>query len=78
MDENCVEGKARSLVGKVQEEIGRAEGDLGTQVKGQLNQAAGLSKICMAKLKMSDVILRRRSIRGFVVRWRFSRTPLRL
>jgi uncharacterized protein YjbJ (UPF0337 family) len=44
MDENRVQGTARKLVGRVQQEIGRAEGDLGKQVKGQFNEAVGAAQ----------------------------------
>jgi len=44
MDENRVHGTLRNATGTMQEELGRATGDLGTQAKGQLNQAAGTAQ----------------------------------
>lgn len=44
MDENRVEGSVRNIGGKVQEGIGRAAGDVGTQAKGQVNQAIGAAQ----------------------------------
>ena len=44
MDENRIQGPLRNATGKMQEELGRATGNLGTQVKGQLNQVAGTAQ----------------------------------
>jgi uncharacterized protein YjbJ (UPF0337 family) len=44
MDENRAEGTVRNIGGKAQEEFGRATGDLGTQAKGQVNQAVGAAQ----------------------------------
>ncbi len=44
MDENRVQGTARRLVGRVQKEIGRAEGDLSRQMKGQINEVVGAAQ----------------------------------
>ncbi len=44
MDENRVEGTARNIGGKVQEGLGHVAGDLGTEAKGRLNQAAGTAQ----------------------------------
>jgi uncharacterized protein YjbJ (UPF0337 family) len=44
MDENRIHGPLRDATGKMQEELGRATGDLGTQAKGQLNQVAGTAQ----------------------------------
>jgi uncharacterized protein YjbJ (UPF0337 family) len=44
MDENRVAGSARNLDGKVEEGVGRATGDVRTQVEGRINQAAGTAQ----------------------------------
>lgn len=44
MDENRVEGTVRNIGGKAQEGLGRATGDLGTQAKGQINEAMGAAQ----------------------------------
>jgi uncharacterized protein YjbJ (UPF0337 family) len=44
MDENRVAGSARNLGGKVEEGVGRATGDVRTQVEGRINQAAGTAQ----------------------------------
>ena len=44
MDENRVAGSARNLGGKVEEGVGRATGDVRTQVEGRINQAAGAAQ----------------------------------
>lgn len=41
MNEDRIEGTARSLGGKVQEGAGRLTGDTKTRVEGQFNQAVG-------------------------------------
>ena len=40
MDENRLEGTARNLGGKIQEDVGRATGDTNTKAEGLMNQAA--------------------------------------
>ena len=40
MDEDRIAGTARTIGGKVQEEVGRFTGDTQTQIKGMANQAA--------------------------------------
>jgi uncharacterized protein YjbJ (UPF0337 family) len=44
MDENRVSGTARNIGGKPEEGLGRATGDLKTQVQGKLDQAAGAAQ----------------------------------
>jgi uncharacterized protein YjbJ (UPF0337 family) len=44
MDENRIAGSARNLGGKVEEGVGRATGDVQTQVEGRLDQAAGAAQ----------------------------------
>ena len=44
MDENCLEGTARNLGGKIQEGVGRATGDTKTKAEGLMNQAAGTAQ----------------------------------
>jgi uncharacterized protein YjbJ (UPF0337 family) len=44
MDENRVEGTARTLGGKVQEGVGRATGDFKATTEGLMNQAAGTAQ----------------------------------
>jgi uncharacterized protein YjbJ (UPF0337 family) len=44
MDENRLEGSARNVGGKVQEDIGRATGDTKSKVEGAINQAAGTAQ----------------------------------
>jgi uncharacterized protein YjbJ (UPF0337 family) len=44
MDENRVSGTARNIGGKAEEGLGRATGDLKTQVQGKLDQAAGAAQ----------------------------------
>lgn len=44
MDQDRVHGPLRNATGKMQEELGRATGDLGTQFKGRLNQVAGTAQ----------------------------------
>ena len=44
MDENCLEGTARNVGGKVQEGVGRATGDVKTKTEGVMNQAAGAAQ----------------------------------
>jgi len=41
MNEDRIEGSARTLGGKVQEAAGRLTGDAKTRAEGELNQAAG-------------------------------------
>ncbi len=41
VDENRVEGAAKTIGGKVQGAVGGMMGDAGVQAKGKLNQAAG-------------------------------------
>jgi uncharacterized protein YjbJ (UPF0337 family) len=44
MDEDRLYGTARNLGGKVEEEIGQATGDVRTQIRGKLDQAAGTAQ----------------------------------
>jgi uncharacterized protein YjbJ (UPF0337 family) len=44
MDENRIAGSARNLGGKVEKGVGRATGDVRTQVEGRLDQAAGAAQ----------------------------------
>ena len=44
MDENRIEGTARNVGGKVQEDVGRATGDVKTKTEGAMNQAAGAAQ----------------------------------
>ena len=44
MDENRIAGSARNLGGKVEEGVGRATGDVRTEVEGRLDQAAGAAQ----------------------------------
>jgi uncharacterized protein YjbJ (UPF0337 family) len=44
MDENRVEGTTRNLGGKVQDAVGAVTGDAATQVRGQMNRAAGAAQ----------------------------------
>ena len=49
MDENRIEGTARNMGGKVQEEIGRITGDARTCAEGLANQAAGTAQDLYAR-----------------------------
>jgi uncharacterized protein YjbJ (UPF0337 family) len=44
MDENRLSGTVRNVGGKAEEGLGRATGDLKTQVQGKLDQAAGAAQ----------------------------------
>jgi uncharacterized protein YjbJ (UPF0337 family) len=44
MDENRLEGTARNLGGKIEEQVGRATGDTKIRAEGFLNQAAGAAQ----------------------------------
>jgi uncharacterized protein YjbJ (UPF0337 family) len=44
MDENRLYGTARNVGGKVEEGLGRATGDVKTQIQGKLDQAAGAAQ----------------------------------
>jgi uncharacterized protein YjbJ (UPF0337 family) len=44
MDENRLEGTARNLGGKIQEDVGRVTGDTKTRTEGLVNQAAGAAQ----------------------------------
>jgi uncharacterized protein YjbJ (UPF0337 family) len=44
MDEDRLYGTARNLGGKVEEGVGRATGDVQTQIRGKLDQAAGTAQ----------------------------------
>ena len=44
MDENRLYGTARNVGGKVEEGVGRATGDVKTQLQGKLDQAAGAAQ----------------------------------
>jgi uncharacterized protein YjbJ (UPF0337 family) len=43
-DKNHLYGTARNVGGKVEEGVGRATGDVKTQIQGKLNQAAGAAQ----------------------------------
>ena len=44
MHENRIYGTARTVGGNVEEGVGRATGDLKTQIQGKLDQAAGAAQ----------------------------------
>jgi len=44
MDENRLYATARNVGGKVEEGVGRATGDVKTQIQGKLDQAAGAAQ----------------------------------
>ena len=44
MNEERFSGTARNLGGKVEEGVGRATGDVTTQLQGKLDQAAGAAE----------------------------------
>jgi uncharacterized protein YjbJ (UPF0337 family) len=44
VDENRLYGTARNVGGKVEEGVGRATGDVKTQIQGKLDQAAGAAQ----------------------------------
>ena len=44
MDEDRLEGTARNLGGKIEEQVGRATGDTKIRAEGLLNQAAGAAQ----------------------------------
>jgi uncharacterized protein YjbJ (UPF0337 family) len=44
MDENRLEGTARNLGGKIEEQVGHATGDTKIRAEGLLNQAAGAAQ----------------------------------
>jgi uncharacterized protein YjbJ (UPF0337 family) len=44
MDEDRLYGTARNLGGKVEEGIGQATGDVKSQIRGKLDQAAGTAQ----------------------------------
>jgi len=44
MDENRLEGTARNLGGKIEDQVGRATGDTKIRAEGFLNQAAGAAQ----------------------------------
>jgi uncharacterized protein YjbJ (UPF0337 family) len=44
MDENRIGGTVRNVGGKVEEGLGRATGDVKSQVEGKLKQAAGTAQ----------------------------------
>jgi uncharacterized protein YjbJ (UPF0337 family) len=44
MDKDRISGTARNLGGKVEEGVGRATGDMATQLQGTLDQAAGAAQ----------------------------------
>jgi uncharacterized protein YjbJ (UPF0337 family) len=44
MDENRLEGTARDLGGRVQEDVGRATGDFESTTEGLINQATGAAQ----------------------------------
>ena len=44
MDENRIEGAARESIGRAQDAFGAAIGDVPTQLRGKLNEAAGAAQ----------------------------------
>jgi ElaB/YqjD/DUF883 family membrane-anchored ribosome-binding protein len=44
MDENRIEGGVREKIGRAQDALGAAVGDAPTQIRGKLNEAAGVSQ----------------------------------
>jgi uncharacterized protein YjbJ (UPF0337 family) len=44
MDENRLEGTARNIGGRIEEQVGRATGDTKIRAEGFLNQAAGAAQ----------------------------------
>ena len=44
MDENRLEGTARNLGGKIEDQVGRATGDTKIRAEGLLNEAAGAAQ----------------------------------
>ena len=53
MNEDRVVGTATNLGGKAQEGLGRASGDVRTQAKGVINQAAGTAQDLYGQAKES-------------------------
>jgi uncharacterized protein YjbJ (UPF0337 family) len=53
MNEDRVVGTATNLGGKTQEGLGRASGDVSTQAKGVINQAAGTAQDLYGQAKES-------------------------
>ena len=53
MDENRMAGSAKTLGGKVEEGLGRATGDVKSQVQGQMKQAAGSAQDLYGQAKDS-------------------------
>ena len=47
-DADQLEGTARNVTGKIQDVVGNLTGDLGTQVRGKINQAAGAAQSTFA------------------------------
>ena len=44
MDENRISGTAQNIGGRVEEGVGRVSGDIKTQIRGKLDQAAGTAQ----------------------------------
>jgi uncharacterized protein YjbJ (UPF0337 family) len=44
MDENSVTGAARNVKGKIEEGVGSDLGDMGTRIKGKVDQTAGAAQ----------------------------------
>jgi uncharacterized protein YjbJ (UPF0337 family) len=53
MDENRVTGSAKNVGGKLEEGLGRATGDVKSQVQGQIKQAAGSAQDLYGQAKDS-------------------------
>ena len=57
MDEDRIAGTARTIGGKVQEEVGRFTGDTQTQIKGMASQAPAWYRSRMAEVTCWDMPL---------------------
>ena len=53
MDENRVTGTAKNVAGKLEEGLGRATGDVKSQVQGKIKQAAGSAQDVYGQVKDS-------------------------
>ena len=50
VDENCIEGTARNIGGKIQDAVGAVTGDTATQARGQMNRRPAARSRPMGKL----------------------------
>ena len=68
MDENRTAGSAKVIGGNVEERLGRATGDVKSQVQGQMKQAAGTAQDLYGQAKDSaaDAVDAVRKISGSV------------